>query len=56
MSAAGRSVSGGATAAPAAAQVTGLQDTFIVIVGLIGVAFLVAGWALLRKQPLGRTA
>ena len=56
MGAAGRPLPGGATAAPAAAQVAGLQDTFVVIVGLVGAAFLVAGWALLRKQHLGQPA
>jgi len=40
----------GATAAPAAAQVAGLNDTFIVVVVLIALALLLAVWGLVQER------
>jgi EmrB/QacA subfamily drug resistance transporter len=40
----------GATAAPDAAQVAGLRDTFTVIVVLIGLALLLAVWGLVQER------
>ena len=41
---------GGATSAPIDAQVAGLQDTFLVIVAMIGVAFLLSLWGLILER------
>jgi len=41
---------GGATAAPIAAQAAGLQDTFWVIVAMIGAALLLSGWGLILER------
>ncbi len=40
----------GATAAPPAAQVAGLHDNFVVIVGLIAFALLLSIWALVQER------
>lgn len=47
---AGETVVGGATAAPIAAQVAGLQDTFLVIAALVGGAFLLSLYTLSQTQ------
>jgi len=47
---AGGVVSGGATAAPPAAQVAGLQETFLIMVGMIAVAMVLAVWAYLAER------
>ncbi len=44
------SSSGGATGAPAAAQVAGLQDTFLVVVVLMSIALGLALWALYKSK------
>lgn len=46
----GAELAGGATNASAAAQVAGLQDTLVVVVGLIGLALALSAWALVREQ------
>jgi len=46
----GETLSGGATRAPVEAQVSALQDTFLVVVCLYGVAILLAGWVLLSGK------
>jgi EmrB/QacA subfamily drug resistance transporter len=43
---------GGATAAPAAAQVAGLNDTFRVVLVLLGLALLLATWGLLQEHRM----
>ncbi len=46
-------VDGGVTAVSISAQIAGLQDTFIIIAAIIGVALLLSGWGLwveLRKK------
>jgi MFS family permease len=40
----------GATTAPAAAQVAGLHDTFLVVLALVSVAFLFSVWGLIRER------
>jgi len=45
----------GATNAPAAAQVAGLHDIFLVIVGLIGFGLALSVWALVQERRIGRT-
>jgi EmrB/QacA subfamily drug resistance transporter len=45
----------GATGAPAAAQVAGLHDIFLVIVGLIGFALALSVWALVQERRTVRT-
>jgi hypothetical protein len=45
----------GATGAPAVAQVAGLHDIFLVIVGLIGFGLALSVWALVQeRRGLGR--
>jgi len=44
------SSSGGATEAPAAAQVAGLQDTFLVAIVLMSIALFLALWALHKSK------
>ena len=46
----GSTLSGGATSAPAAAQVAGLNDTFRVVVVLMAMALLLATWGLLQER------
>lgn len=41
---------GGATSAPVAAQISGLQDSFQVIAGIVIVALLVSLWSLIQSQ------
>jgi EmrB/QacA subfamily drug resistance transporter len=48
--AAGRVFAAGATQAPAAAQVAGLQDTFLAVDGLILLALALAVWGLVRAR------
>ncbi len=50
MAYAGEKVAGGVTAAPLAAQIAGLQDTFRLIAGLIAAAFLLSLYGLLRQR------
>jgi EmrB/QacA subfamily drug resistance transporter len=50
MARAGGAMSGGATAAPAAAQVSALSDTFTVTVGLVAVSLALATWALVQSR------
>lgn len=50
MAYAGEAVPGGATAAAISAQVAGLQDTFAVIAGFIGLAFLLSLYALWQER------
>ncbi len=47
---AGRILPGGATAAPAEAQVAALNDTFHVVVVLIALALVLATWGLLQER------
>jgi EmrB/QacA subfamily drug resistance transporter len=47
---AGSDIAGGATAAPAAAQVAGLNDTFHVVLVLMALALLLATWGLLQER------
>jgi EmrB/QacA subfamily drug resistance transporter len=42
----------GATSAPAAAQVAGLHDIFLVIVGLIGFGLALSVWALVQEKRI----
>jgi EmrB/QacA subfamily drug resistance transporter len=53
---AGHDIPDGATAAPAAAQVAGLTDTFTVIVGLIALALMLAVWGLVQERRSRRLA
>jgi EmrB/QacA subfamily drug resistance transporter len=46
----GRPLPEGATAAPAPAQVAGLQDTFLVIAGLMAVALALSFWAFWQER------
>jgi EmrB/QacA subfamily drug resistance transporter len=46
----GDRLAGGATEAPAAAQVAGLHETFLVMAGLMGVAVLLSVWGLVREH------
>lgn len=50
MAYAGGPVAGGATAAPTAAQVAGLQDTFLAIAVFMGLAFLLSLYALWQER------
>ena len=55
---AGGVLPGGATSAPAAAQVSALGDTFLVIVVAVGLALALASWGLmleLRRRTTGPT-
>lgn len=52
---AGVAVEGGAPAASAAAQVAGLHDTTLVMVGLLVAAGLLSVWALLREKQVARS-
>jgi len=52
----GERLPGGATAAPVAAQMIGLQDTFLVAVGLIGCALGLSLWNLVRTRRLAVAA
>lgn len=47
---AGSGLPAGATAAPAAAQVAGLNDTFTVAVILVGLALALAAWGLVQER------
>ncbi|HSJ54580.1 MAG TPA: MFS transporter [Anaerolineae bacterium] len=47
---AGIALAEGATAAPAAAQVAGLNDTFRVVVVLLALALLLAAWGLVQER------
>lgn len=51
---AGETLAGGATTAPIPAQVSGLQDVFLVLVGLIACALGAASWAWRRERQLAR--
>ena len=53
---AGGALPAGATEAPAAAQVAGLNDTFSVAVILIGLALLLAAWGLVQERRSRRPA
>jgi hypothetical protein len=47
---------GGATSAPINAQIAGLQDTFLVIVAMISMAFMLSLWGLIlerKKKEIG---
>lgn len=46
----GAELSEGATSAPPAAQEAGLQETFFVVMGLIGFALALSAWALVRER------
>lgn len=52
----GSFLAGGATTAPVAAQVAGLQDTFSISVVLLGLGLLLAIWGLIRERQLKRMA
>lgn len=47
---AGRPLTGGATTAPPISQVAGLQDTFLVMVGLLAAALLLGLWGLAHER------
>ncbi len=51
---AGFSAAGGATTAPINAQIAGLQDTFLVIVAMISIAFLLSLWGLMLERKGAR--
>jgi MFS family permease len=51
----GRTLGGGATAAPAGIQVAALQDTFLAVVILIGLALMLGGWGLVQERRKGAT-
>lgn len=53
---AGTSLPGGATMAPATAQVAGLQDTFLVVLVLIVLALALSAWGLFKEHQLRRLA
>jgi EmrB/QacA subfamily drug resistance transporter len=53
---AGGLLPGGATAAPAAAQVAGLIDTFHIILVLMGLAWVLAAWGLVQERRQRREA
>jgi EmrB/QacA subfamily drug resistance transporter len=46
----GRDLPGGATSAPPAAQVAGLNDTFFIVMGLVLVALVLAAWGLVQER------
>ncbi|MEZ4642525.1 MAG: MFS transporter [Chloroflexota bacterium] len=50
MAAAGETISGGATAAPVAAQIAGLQDTFTIIAILISMALALSAYGLVQER------
>ncbi|MCB8967020.1 MAG: MFS transporter [Ardenticatenaceae bacterium] len=50
MTAAGETISGGATAAPVAAQIAGLQDTFTIIAILISMALALSAYGLVQER------
>ena len=50
----GAAVATGATAAPAADQVAGLHDTFLVVMGLLAVALSLSLWGLVKERRLQR--
>jgi len=52
----GSVVEGGVTNAPKAVQVAALNDTTLVIVGIISVAFLLSLWALIQERRSRRPA
>jgi MFS family permease len=47
---AGSSLVGGATVAPAAAQVAGLNDTSLIVVLMLGLALALAAWGLMQER------
>jgi hypothetical protein len=47
---AGGVLPGGTTAAPAAAQVAGLNDTSLIIVGMLTLALALAVWGLVQER------
>jgi EmrB/QacA subfamily drug resistance transporter len=49
----GHTLEGGATAAPAGIQVAGLQDTFLAVVILIGLALILGSWGLVQERRKG---
>jgi EmrB/QacA subfamily drug resistance transporter len=51
------SLPGGATSAPPLAQVTGLQETMWIVIGMLVVAVFLSAWAFIRERRLlnGRT-
>jgi MFS family permease len=50
----GAPIEGGATAAPAMAQVAGLQGTLLVVTGLMTIGLLVSVWGLFEERKLRR--
>ncbi len=50
----GSILEGGATTAPTVAQVAGLQDTFLIIVGLLVLALVLGVWGLIQAQRLSQ--
>jgi hypothetical protein len=46
----GTVLSQGATSAPAAAQVAGLHDTFLIMVGLIAFGLILSVWGVVRER------
>ncbi len=54
-SAIGTSLPEGATSAPAAAQVAGLQETMLVTIGLVLLAIFLAAWAFISERQQVRT-
>jgi hypothetical protein len=53
---AGQIYAEGATTAPAAAQISGLQDVLLALVGLLTVGLALAVWALMESRPPAREA
>lgn len=49
---AGSALAQGATAAPAAAQVAGLNDTFRVVIVLLSLALMLAAWGLVQERRM----
>jgi hypothetical protein len=47
---------GGATSAPPVAQVSGLTDTFTVVMGLLALALMLSVWGLVQERRLRRAA
>ncbi len=52
----GSAVPGGATGAPAGAQVAGLHDTFLVVMGLIALAVSLSVWGLVQERRMRQMA
>ena len=52
---AGEILPAGATTAPIPAQISALQETFLVIAGLVGLALLLAIWGLIQARREGKT-